>query len=53
MYMYDEETGAPLLVSSRLLSLSLGVSALAVVVLGIVPNSIYQWALDAASPVLP
>jgi len=52
MYMYDEETGAPI-VPSRLLSLSLGVSALAVVAIGIVPNSLYQWALNAASPVLP
>ena len=52
MYMYDAETGAPALVSPRLLSLSLGLSALAVVVLGIVPNSLYQWALDAAAPLL-
>ncbi len=52
MYMYDAETGAPALVSPRLLSLSLGLSALAVVVLGIVPNTLYQWALDAAAPLL-
>ncbi len=53
MYMYDAATGAPMLIPSRLLSLSLGLSALAVVVLGIVPNSLYQWALDAAAPILP
>ena len=53
MYMYDAETGAPALIPSRLLSVSLGVSALAVVVLGIVPNSLYQWALNAAGPILP
>ena len=53
MYMYDAESGAPRLASSRLLSVSLGVSALAVVVLGIVPNSLYQWALTAAAPILP
>ena len=53
MFMYDEESGAPLLVSSRLLSFSLGLSALAVLVFGIVPNSLYQWALNAASPILP
>ncbi len=53
MYMYDADSGAPALVSPRLLSLSLGVSAIAVVVLGILPNSLYQWALDAAAPLLP
>ncbi len=53
IYMYDAESGAPALVSPRLLSVSLGISALAVVVLGIVPNSLYQWALDAAGPILP
>jgi NADH-quinone oxidoreductase subunit N len=53
MYMYDSDSGAPTLIPSRLLSVSLGVSALAVVVLGIVPNSLYQWALDAAAPILP
>lgn len=53
MYMYDAESGAPALIPSRLLSVSLGVSALAVVVLGIVPNSLYQWALNAAGPILP
>jgi NADH-quinone oxidoreductase subunit N len=53
MYMYDPESGAPALISSRLLSLSLGVSAFAVVLLGIVPNSLYQWALGAAAPILP
>jgi NADH-quinone oxidoreductase subunit N len=53
MYMYDPDTAAPPLIPSRLLSLSLGVSAIAVVVLGIVPNSLYQWALDAARPIVP
>ena len=53
MYMYDAESPAPALIPSRLLSLSLGVSALAVVVLGIIPNSLYQWALGAAAPILP
>ncbi|HEU5287428.1 MAG TPA: proton-conducting transporter membrane subunit, partial [Candidatus Limnocylindria bacterium] len=52
MYMYDPESGAPVLVSSRLLSISLGVSAVAVVVLGILPNSLYQWALNAAAPIV-
>jgi NADH-quinone oxidoreductase subunit N len=53
MYMYDVETGASTLIPSRLLSVALGVSALAVVVLGIIPNSLYQWALNAAAPILP
>jgi len=53
MYMYDPESGAPALIPSRLLTLSLGISALAVVLLGIVPNSLYQWALNAAAPLLP
>jgi NADH-quinone oxidoreductase subunit N len=53
MYMYDPDSGAPALIPSRLLTLSLGVSALAVVLLGIVPNSLYQWALNAAAPILP
>jgi hypothetical protein len=35
------------------LSFSLGISALAVVVFGIIPNSLYQWALNAAAPILP
>jgi NADH-quinone oxidoreductase subunit N len=53
MYMYEAETGAPVLIPSRLLSFSLGLSALAVVVFGIIPNSLYQWALNAAAPILP
>jgi NADH:ubiquinone oxidoreductase subunit 2 (subunit N) len=53
MYMYDADAAAPALIPSRLLSVSLGISAIAVVVLGILPNSLYQWALDAAAPILP
>jgi NADH-quinone oxidoreductase subunit N len=53
MYMYDAESGAPALVSPRLLSFSLGVSAIAVIAVGILPNALYQWALNAATPVLP
>ena len=53
MYMYDVDAAAPALISSRLLSVSLGVTAVAVVVLGIVPNSLYQWALNASAPILP
>jgi NADH-quinone oxidoreductase subunit N len=53
MYMYDADAAAPALFPSRLLSVSLAVAAIAVVALGIVPNSLYQWALDAAAPILP
>ncbi len=52
MYMYDPEGTQPRLVAPRLLSLSLGVSALATVVIGIVPNSLYAWALQAAAPLV-
>src|SRR5213083_3660130 len=52
MYMYDPEGAVPRLVSPRLLSTSLGVASAAVIVLGILPNSIYQWALDAAQPLV-
>ena len=52
MYMYDPDTGAPMVVNTRLLSAALGVSALATVVVGVLPNSLYQWALQAANPLL-
>jgi NADH:ubiquinone oxidoreductase subunit 2 (subunit N) len=39
-------------VSGRTLSVSLGIASLAVIVLGILPNSIYQWALEAAQPLV-
>jgi NADH:ubiquinone oxidoreductase subunit 2 (subunit N) len=52
MYMYDPETGAPMVASTRLLSAALGLSALATIVLGVLPNSLYAWALQAANPLL-
>ncbi|HEY7624468.1 MAG TPA: NADH-quinone oxidoreductase subunit N [Candidatus Limnocylindria bacterium] len=52
MYMYDPEERVPRLVTGRTLSLSLGLASFAVVLLGIVPNSVYQWALDAAQPLI-
>jgi NADH-quinone oxidoreductase subunit N len=52
MYMYDPETGAPLVVNTRLLTTALGISALATIVVGVLPNSLYEWALKAASPLL-
>jgi NADH:ubiquinone oxidoreductase subunit 2 (subunit N) len=50
--MYDPDTGAPMVVNTRLLSAALGVSALATVLLGVLPNSLYEWALQAANPLL-
>ncbi|HET8568719.1 MAG TPA: NADH-quinone oxidoreductase subunit N [Candidatus Limnocylindria bacterium] len=52
MYMYDADAKAPALVSPRLLDVSLGISAAAVVVLGILPDALYRWALDAAAPLV-
>src|SRR5881396_2013369 len=42
MYMYDPEGKVPRLIPGRGLSISLGLASLAVVVLGILPNSIYE-----------
>jgi NADH-quinone oxidoreductase subunit N len=52
MYMYDVEEKVPRLVSGRSLSVSLGIASFAVILLGIIPNSIYQWALAAAQPLV-
>jgi NADH-quinone oxidoreductase subunit N len=52
MYMYEQEEKVPRLVRDTGLSVSLGLASLAVVVLGILPNSIYQWALEAAAPLV-
>src|SRR6266480_1499173 len=52
MYMYDPEEKQPRLVSGRTLSVSRGIASFAVIVLGILPNSIYQWALEAAQPLI-
>src|SRR5437870_13343310 len=52
MYMYDPEGAMPRLVSPRLLSTSLGVASAAVVILGIIPNSLLEWAQRAAQPLV-
>jgi NADH-quinone oxidoreductase subunit N len=52
MYMYDADEKLPLLVTGRSLSVSLGIASFAVILLGILPNSIYQWALEAAQPLV-
>ena len=48
--LYDVEEKVPRLVTGRTLSISLGIASFAVIVFGILPNSIYQWALEAAQP---
>jgi len=52
MYMYEPEGKMPRLIPGRVLSVSLGLASLAVVVLGILPNSIYEWAREAALPLV-
>jgi NADH-quinone oxidoreductase subunit N len=52
MYMYEPEGKAPRLIPGRGLSVSLGLASLAVVLLGILPNSIYEWARQAALPLV-
>ena len=47
MYMYEPEGALPPVVGARGLSASLGIASLAVLVLGIVPNSLYEWAKAA------
>ena len=50
LYMYDPATGAPRILPAPMLSVGLGIAALATVVLGIVPDGLYRWALQAAVP---
>jgi NADH-quinone oxidoreductase subunit N len=52
MYMYDADGAAPRVVSTPLLDTSLGLASAAVVLLGILPNSLYEWAQRAAQPLL-
>ncbi|HEV8468638.1 MAG TPA: NADH-quinone oxidoreductase subunit N [Candidatus Limnocylindria bacterium] len=52
MYMYQPEEKVPRLVSPRTLSVSLGLASFAVVLFGIVPGSLYDWAMAAALPLV-
>ena len=52
MFMYDADAKAPRLLPSRLLTASLAVTAVVTIVLGVLPDAIYAFALDAAVPVL-
>jgi NADH-quinone oxidoreductase subunit N len=50
MYMYDVDADAPRVLDARLLSAGLGLGALATVLGGVIPDTLYRWALQAASP---
>jgi len=50
LYMYDPATGAPRILPAPVLSVGLGAAAIATVILGIVPDGLYRWALQAAVP---
>jgi NADH-quinone oxidoreductase subunit N len=50
MYMYDPDPSAPRLLPAQLLSAGVGLAGLATVAIGIVPDGLYQWALQAAAP---
>ena len=52
LYMYDPATGAPRILPAPVLSLGLGVAAIATVVLGVLPDNLYHWALQAAAPLV-
>ena len=49
LYMYDGDADPVRILSSRLLNAGLGLAALATVVIGVVPDSVYRWALQAAA----
>ena len=50
MYMYDVDANAPRLLRAGLLSTGLGIAGAATVVIGILPDGVYGWALQAAAP---
>jgi len=50
LYMYDPATGTPRILPAPMLSVGLGAAAVATVALGIVPDGLYHWALQAAVP---
>jgi NADH-quinone oxidoreductase subunit N len=52
LYMYESDERSAPIVPERVLTISLGLSALAVVVLGVLPDGLYSWALQAAAPLV-
>jgi NADH-quinone oxidoreductase subunit N len=52
MFMFDAQATAPRVEPARILSWSLGIASLVTIVLGILPDPVYSFALRAAAPVL-
>lgn len=52
MFMFDADATAPRVLSARLLTASLVVTAIATIVLGVLPDAIYAFALEGAAPVV-
>jgi NADH-quinone oxidoreductase subunit N len=52
MFMYDPEATAPRIEAARILSISLGLVAFVTVLLGVLPDPVYSFALRAAAPVV-
>ena len=52
MFMYDPDASAPRIEAARMLSVSLVVVALVTILLGVLPDPIYAFALRAAEPVV-
>ncbi|HEX9436022.1 MAG TPA: NADH-quinone oxidoreductase subunit N [Candidatus Limnocylindria bacterium] len=52
MFMYDPEAGAPRIEGARILSVSLVVVAVITILLGVLPDPVYAFALRGAEPVV-
>jgi len=52
MFMYDADAKAPRVLQARLLTASLGTTALVTILLGVLPDAIYAFALEAAGTVV-
>ena len=52
MFMYDPEANAPRVDAARILSVSLGLVAFITILLGVLPDPVYSFALRAAEPVV-
>ena len=52
LFMYDPEEKAPRIERARVLSLVLGLVAFVTILLGVLPDPVYAFALQAASPIV-
>ena len=52
MFMYDPDAKAPRIDRARVLSLGLGAAAIVTILLGVLPDPLYSFALRAAAPVV-